>query len=124
LLANGTATVEVIGRPPIQLAAGDAALLPTGFPHVVRDHRGSRAVPYESVAARFNRDADSRVTLGGAGAPARLIAGCFQFAGGQRSRLLDALPAIMHIGSTVSSRPSWLATTVRYLIDETAKAAF
>jgi AraC-like DNA-binding protein len=121
IISRGRARLEVDGLDPVDIEAGDVVVLGPGQGHSLRDRPESATRPLEEMLAdgSFGGSAatGSRVEHSASGSTTGLICGCFRFADLRGNRLLDALPAIIHIRETDDVGP-WLAQTIRLLMHE------
>jgi AraC-like DNA-binding protein len=119
VVSRGTAWLDGIeGEQPIALSAGDVLLVPGGAGHVLRDGPKSRTVPLEHVCGGGAGRVLEPIQLGGSGPRTQLVGGRFQFSGGPRGRLLEALPPVIHLPGNGPGVAPWLAATVQLFIAE------
>ena len=124
VVSRGTARLELpdahpAHRGPVELAAGDAVLLPRVSAHVLASAGAARA-----AAAEFDYEGCPRVPagqshrFGGDGEVTMLVAGHFAMGGARRNVLLDTLPPMIHIPAGAPELPPQLAGVVALILAE------
>jgi AraC-like DNA-binding protein len=94
LEGRGWLEVEASGEP-LEMRAGDFAVLPTGLPHWMRDSPGSTAPPLTSILAAHDV-VDGELRFGGDDGPlTEVVCGVFSFEDGRRSVWMDRLPPVV-----------------------------
>ena len=117
LVTEGECFVELDGRPPLALKAGDVVIFPQGDAHRMsskpglRPARGSRL---EEVLARRPR----QLTFGGGGVTTRLVCGYLACDARLARMLLNGLPPLVRVNVRGSNAGSWLESSVRYALAE------
>lgn len=118
LLARGAAWLEVEGERAVKLGVGDAAFLPHGTPHVLRDEKTTAAVlvgggpPQPSTATR---------RIGGQGARSSIIVCFFERDAGRTPALLANMPNLAVLSAAEPADP-WTGATVKLILAESAAA--
>lgn len=108
-VTRGTARIEVAGEEPVDLAPGDCFLLTRPRPFMLR----GGAPAEETRAADIFRGVS--VARAGDGDDTRIIGGSFTFQpGAAATRLLAALPAIVHVpaGTDHAETLAWALTRI------------
>ena len=116
---RGGCRVEVPGRAPLSLAAGDLLLLAPGRSHVMRDSARSPAVPFEALQRTLERS-DGVARHGGGGAATTLVCGCFELSRSGAELILSALPPAVHLRREVA--PANLSRAIEALAGEVTNA--
>jgi AraC-like DNA-binding protein len=116
LLGRGTAWLEVEGCDPIEVAAGDVAVIAPGRGHTMRDSRTTRARPVSEWIA----SGDFACTP--ASADAQLVCGWFRFESPGAEMLRAALPPVVHTRDLGDAAP-WLGRTIELIVAESAIGA-
>jgi AraC-like DNA-binding protein len=102
---------------PLSLTSGDLVLLPHGTEHVLGDSAQTPPVPIQELLQQKKAEEEALV-VGGAGAPATLLCGYWQFDHSAIHPLLSALPKLIHLkGDDEQFRP-WLETTLQFILHE------
>ncbi|MGH3433604.1 MAG: AraC family transcriptional regulator [Thermocrispum sp.] len=118
VVTRGGSWLDVDGRAPVYLRAGDIALVPHGRGHWLRSHPGAPPtgrvdeLPQQMVNEHF-----SLLRCGGDGARTTLICGVVSFDQPAVGRLLDLLPATIHIEGT-DDRDSRIRDAIRMMTAE------
>src|SRR5262249_60023705 len=69
LVLAGSCRLNLAGREPVQLQAGDLVILSRGERHVMNDRPGSPVTNLDLIVAGHPLDPNARLTYGGTGAP-------------------------------------------------------
>lgn len=117
LVARGTMRLEVSGEAPIELSVGEAAFVPHGSPHVIRD--AASTVPLDAHDGKRCTEPGPR-RLGGEGAVTSIVAGFFELSG-KPPVLLARMPAVVPLAPTDRATGPWVAATLQLLLAETAQ---
>lgn len=117
LIARGSGRLEVDGEPPLELSVGEAAFIPHGTRHVLRD--APTTTPIEAHDGRRCLEPGPR-TFGGSGAPTSIITGFFDLGGGKPPSLLADLPAVVSLRPTDPTTTPWVAATLQLVVAEAA----
>ena len=117
LIARGAGRLEVEGEQPIELSVGDAAFIPHGTEHVLRD--AATTLPLEAHDGRRCTEPGPR-RLGGDGAPTSLLTGFFDL-GGRPPSLLSSLPRVVTLSPNDRTTAPWVAATLQLLLAEAAQ---
>jgi AraC-like DNA-binding protein len=108
------------GDHAVPLAGGDFVFLPQGHPHALRDALKTPALPVEELVPCTKESAGTVHRLGGGGAPATLVSGCFLFEQEGKNPLIDCLPPMIHVKSDGGPAVRWLEATLQFMSAETA----
>src|SRR5262249_46698940 len=129
IVSRGSCWLEVEaadgGRPgcpggAMPLAAGDFVLLPHGHPHRLRNPPGAATPPISALVTCTGGGAINVHRLGGGGAQAALVGGCFRFEHPGESPLVECLPPVIHVKSDGGPAVRWVEATLRFMATETA----
>lgn len=118
VLTAGACWLRLDGQEPVELRAGELALVPHGRGHDLLsapDARHPRRV--DRLPQHYLADHYSVLHHGGGGRPARLICGVVGFDEPAARELLRALPPLLRAGSETSA----VRDTVRLMADELAR---
>jgi len=119
ILTEGTCWLEVPGEEPLQMRAGDLALVPHGRGHILASEVGLRpAGRVDHLPQRYLGDHYSVLTYGGGGTPASLVCGVVTFDDPAAGSLMAALPAVLHVAADHRPAPTWIGETIRLLTAE------
>jgi len=117
VIARGSAWLEVRGERPRPLSTGDAAILPLGSAHELRDVERSNVPPL-----RFDFEACPRephaARAGGKGPVTSIIIGHFTLGSAPRNALLASLPPAIHLPADAVSASPQLAGLVPLILSE------
>lgn len=109
-------------KEPIPLGSGDLVVFPHGDPHSLLDAPESAARPAEEILEGQSLDDYGPVIYGGAGRPAEVLCGYFEFERSRTHPIVAALPAMVHIRSTDTIDLAWLQSVITFMIHETRAA--
>jgi AraC-like DNA-binding protein len=118
VVARGGGWLEAEGAAPVALSAGDAALLPHGGAHVLRDAPGTRPRDLFDEANQRAPSDTGPWRLGGAGPTSSIVAGCFELASGSGNIFFESLPPILHLQAGDAHGAPTLAATVQLILAE------
>jgi AraC-like DNA-binding protein len=115
---EGTFTVDVEGQQRI-IRPGDLVVVPHGTGHSAwglaeTETQSVLDLPHDEVNEHY-----AVLRHGGGGALTHVICGGIRFEHPAARQLVAALPSIIHIESSRSSRSSWLRSTLELLAEET-----
>ncbi|ATB46022.1 AraC family transcriptional regulator [Corallococcus macrosporus] len=116
LIARGAGRLEVEGERPLDLSVGDAAFLPHGTGHVLRD--ALTTPPLDAHDGRRCTEPGPR-KLGGSGAPTSILTGFFDL-GGRPPSLLASLPRVVALSPNDRATAPWVSATLQLLLAEAA----
>jgi AraC-like DNA-binding protein len=119
MLVRGGCLLDIPGRSPLSMAAGDLLLnrMTTGY--TMKDAPQSPVIGLTEAMIDADRRGKS-LKLGGGGAPTTAIMGCFEFETGTNNPLINALPSLLYVKAENLQSEPWLDTTFRFLAAETA----
>ena len=129
---QGVCWLLLDGHPPIELRAGDVALLPTGGGHRLASHRSARGRAF-SIPDPLTHTTTEAAMLrhDGPGDPTILVCGALRHAKGGVDVILGALPPVLIARGddprtddprTDDPRSGWLIPTLQLLFDEVRQA--
>jgi AraC-like DNA-binding protein len=118
VVARGAGLLEMPDKPVIVISAGDVVLLPKGGAHILRDTPQSPVLDLGLKQCRRHAATGEARRLGGDGPETIVVAGAFEFPGGTDTRLLEDLPALIHLKGTDPASASWLPAIVHLLTAE------
>lgn len=114
IVAAGACWLRLSGREPVEMSAGDIALLPHGNAHELKHAREAETLPAEEVLEKMATE-----PLGGSGTKTSLICGHFAYEHKALHPFFESLPDVVHVGAD-GERASWLATASRLAAAESA----
>ena len=117
LITEGECFVEMEGREPVKLIAGDVVLFPHGDAHLMNSQPGlppAKGQPLANVLARRPRS----IAHGGGGARTRLVCGYLACDQRLARMLLAGLPDLVRVNVRGSNAGAWLEASVRYALNE------
>lgn len=123
---RGRCFVRVAGEAhPVALEQGDLVIVPHGARHVLSDPVDADAPTVDRVVAESGFTGRGALVWGApdGGHETQLICGHFAFDPGARHRLIDALPAYIHIRDYGGTAPDWLDSTLRIIAAEAGQGA-
>jgi Cupin len=117
VVSRGSCLLEVDGEPKARvLAAGDLAVLPRAHAHVLRSDSKAHPVPFGKFVKDHPMDERGFVHCdGGNGPTSTLVGGFFLSQELEATRLLSALPAVVHLRADDRDIASWLEPTLRFI---------
>jgi AraC family transcriptional regulator, alkane utilization regulator len=119
LVTEGRCWVQAQDAPPMEMAAGDVAVLPHGDAHLIGSGlQGARVSRRDAVHVKLPELARAR--YGGSGAATVVVCGWFAYERDVRSPMMAALPIALH--ARLGRRPSWtwLQGAITYAVEESA----
>lgn len=123
VVVRGNCWLRVAGRKQlVPLAGGDLVVLPRGDAHSLIDSPDSRARPADEIVRGQSLDNYGPVTYGGAGLPADVLCGYFEFERNRSHPIVAGLPALVHIRNTDRDDIAWLQAALNFMIHETKAA--
>src|SRR5215813_9017604 len=108
LVLSGSCWLNLAGREPVQLQAGDLVILSRGERHVMNDRPGSPVTNLDLIVAGHPLDANARLAYGGTGALTRLLCGGFILDDPAPAALIGLLPPVLQMNSTSADITTWL----------------
>ncbi|MFO0568587.1 MAG: AraC family transcriptional regulator [Polyangiaceae bacterium] len=121
VLLRGNAWLEVEGiKEPVALASGDLFALPHGHAHTLRDSLDTPARALEELVGAGGSCTSTTARVGGAGAPATLVCGAFEFEDRRNNPLLSVLPPLVLIKGEDGRAVHWLEPTLQFMACEAA----
>ncbi len=122
LITEGQCYVEMAGRPPLQLVAGDAVLVPQGEAHRMCSEPGVPPADTGDEMAEVLSRRPVMLVHGGGGARTRLVCGYMACDARLAGLLLQGLPPLTRVNVRGSSAGAWIEASVRYALDEAASS--
>lgn len=120
LLMMGTATVQVRGQAPVQLAAGDMVFLPGGLEHWVFDRAPADPQALPDLGLEIRGHQQQPIQLTGGGLDAMLLSGRCGFDVDLARPLVSALPPIIVLRGLGERPPEWMRIGLEFLALEGA----
>ena len=117
LITEGECFVEMPGREPMRLVAGNAIVFPQGDAHRMCSAPGvppAKGARLDEVLMRRPR----QLNHGGGGAPTRLLCGYLACDARLAQMLLAGLPPLVRVDVRGSNAGTWLEASVRYALAE------
>jgi AraC-like DNA-binding protein len=119
IVSHGKCWLEVKGvAKPVQLSAGDFAVIPRSDLHVIRDSPTTRVVDYFDFLKGRVPDKQGAFSAGGEGPGSRLVCGGMQSENGATNPLLAVLPPLLHVKGRGEDIAPWIRATVSHLFEE------
>lgn len=121
VLIAGTCWLRLPGQEPIELAAGDLALVPHGAGHdLLSDPDAPRGPRVDLLPQDYLGESYSRLRYGGPGRTTTLICGVVGFDDPAARELMRALPPVLHVGGDAVAVASSVRETLRLIAAELA----
>lgn len=121
IIAEGGCWLEMNGREPVWLAAGDAVLLPYGDSHDLRGREKAVKVPAQRLLPAPPWPDIFRLEHGGIGERTHVVCGFLQCDELLFHPLLRHLPKLMHVGPSDATEDDWLLNTIRHTAREASR---
>ncbi|RRD07384.1 AraC family transcriptional regulator [Arachnia propionica] len=119
IITTGTCWLRLPGAVPLQLHAGDLALVPHGLGHDLASAEDGGPVPrVDLLPQQYLTDHYSVLRHGGSGRAAQMICSVVSFDDPAARELMRALPSVLHIGGDAVSTASSIHDTVRLMAGE------
>ncbi|HEU4458513.1 MAG TPA: AraC family transcriptional regulator [Methylibium sp.] len=118
MLTAGECYVEMEGRPPLKLLAGDAVIFPQGDAHRMSSEPGLPPATGGVKLATVLSRRPAQLAYGGGGATTRLVCGYLACDARLARLLLDGLPPVVKVSVRDSNAGGWLEASVRYALAE------
>ncbi len=96
-VTSGVCWLRIPGHPPLQLAAGDVLLLPTGIRHTLASASRGATIPFDRDLKRERITEDGELVLGGPGATTRILCAAYDYDQEIAHPLLALLPEVLHL---------------------------
>ena len=116
VVTGGTSRLEMPVEEPVELRAGDVALLPHGTRHVLRSEPGTIAPMVLDLPHEFLHDRYAVLHHGSGGAETTAVCGAVQVDTPAARGLVTQLPALLHVAA--SPRTEWMHATVGLVVAE------
>jgi len=122
VVTSGGCWLDVDQPDQLYLRPSDLALVPHGKGHLIRSEPGVAAagrvdvLPQEMVSDHY-----SVLRYGAGGAPSVLVCGVVEFGDPTARRLLDLLPAVIHIDGSDALRSGWIRPTIALMAEEAGR---
>ena len=122
LVVNGRCRVQLPGRAPVLLEAGDVVVLPHGDAHRVGS--GLNCGPIETLGAlEIDVPQLSRLSYGGHGDSAELVCGWFAYERQIATPLTSTLPPMFHARIRDRAAGAWLESAIQYAVQEASSSS-
>lgn len=122
VVTTGSCWLRLSGKPPLELRAGDLALVPHGLGHdLVSEPQAGEAPRVDLLPQRYVTERYSVLRHGGPGRTAQLICGVVTFDDPAARQLMRALPAVLHVGGDTELAASSIRDTLRLMASELAR---
>ncbi|GII95882.1 AraC family transcriptional regulator [Sinosporangium siamense] len=119
VLTAGSCWLRLPDSEPVELRAGDLALVPHGRGHeLLSAPEAGPASRVDLLPQRYLSEHYSMLQYGGAGRTAQLICGVVSFDDPAAAELMRALPAILFVGGDTVSAASAIRDTLRLMASE------
>jgi AraC-like DNA-binding protein len=119
VVSHGKCWLEVKGvARPVQLSAGDFAVIPRSDLHVIRDSPTTQVVDYFDFLKGRAPDKQGAFSADGVGPGSRLVCGGMQSENGATDPLLAVLPPLIHFKGGGEDAAPGLRTTVSHIFEE------
>lgn len=119
IITTGTCWLRLPGADPLQLHAGDLALVPHGLGHdLASAEDGGPGPRVDLLPQQYLTDHYSVLRYGGTGRAAQMICSIVSFDDPAACELMRALPPVLHIGGDTVSAASSIRDTVRLMAGE------
>jgi AraC-like DNA-binding protein len=118
VVTAGGLLLEAPGGEPVTLRPGDLALVAHGGGHTLRSEPGA---PVPGILDLEREEVSLRYEIlrhGGGGAPTGLVCGAVRLGHPAARRLVEALPAILHVEAGETLGPGWMDPTLRLMAAE------
>lgn len=116
VVTAGGCRLETDGAEPVQLRAGDVALVPHGDGHRLRSAPGTIAPSVMDLPQTFANDRYSLLRHGSGGEATTLVCAAVQVDTPGARDLVELLPPLLHVGA--SPRTEWMQATLRLVAAE------
>jgi len=121
LVSEGRAWLEMEGVEPRWLERGSLSLVPRGTAHRVSSAPGAPAVPLDALPVEPITERYERVRYGGDGPRCLVTYGVVRFEDLAARRLLEQLPALLHIDPWDQGQSAWLQATAQLAAQEASE---
>lgn len=119
VLTTGTCWLRLPDADPLELRAGDLALVPHGRGHDLASTQTSAAGPrVDLLPQQYLTEHYSALRYGGAGRSAQLICGVVSFDDPAAREIVRALPQVLFVGGDTLSAASAIRDTLRLMAGE------
>lgn len=119
VLTTGTCWLRLPGADPLQLHAGDLALVPHGLGHdLASAEHGTPGPRVDLLPQQYLTDHYSLLQYGGTGRSTQMICGIVSFDDPAARELMHTLPQVLYIGGDTVSTASSIRDTLRLMASE------
>ncbi|MCR9244679.1 MAG: AraC family transcriptional regulator [bacterium] len=118
IITAGSCWLESDGAEPVRLERGSLVLVPHGLGHQLVDARGRETVDFFDLPIERVTEIFERLEYGGGGDECRLICVVVRFDHAVAERLIDSLPAVLHLDAWDGGDDRWLSDTLRFISRE------
>jgi AraC-like DNA-binding protein len=117
IIVQGTCWLQVEGvSGPVELSAGDFAVVTGGQYHTMRDLPSTPVVTFDYLVRTLAPGRKGAVRSGGDGPVTRLVCGGIEDRYGHP--LMASLPPLLHIKGSDNRTPLWVQSTARHILAE------
>ncbi len=122
VVTAGSCWLRLPDAEPVELRAGDLALVPHGLGHDLLSAPEARRGPrVDLLPQQYLSEHYSRLRHGGAGRRAQLICGIVSFDDPASRELMRSLPTVLFVGGDTVSAASSVRDTVRLMANELSR---
>jgi AraC-like DNA-binding protein len=118
VVTEGEANIEVNGETR-RIGAGDLALVPHGTGHRAWGRQPAPTPSVFDLPHDYYSDQYALLQHGGGGERTHVVCGGIRFDHPAARHLIEALPAIIHIEASRSTRADWMQATLELMAEET-----
>ena len=118
VVASGSCRIVMAGRAPVELAEGDAVLLPYGDGHELMGSEDIPSIPLGGLLPTLPWSSPCVLRHGGSGSVTKIICGFVQCDELLFHPVLRHLPALLHVSPDATPADAWLASTIRHTAAE------
>lgn len=120
VVLKGRATLIVPGEAPVEVGAGEVAILPHNDVHTVASAPGLRPTIARSLVQPAPDGGLARIVSGGGGAETHMFCG-FLGSAEQRNPVLAMLPRLVTLDLRSAATRAWIESSVRFAASELAE---
>ena len=123
LVTAGRCVVKLLDGPPIDLAAGDVVMFPTGDHHMLggMPQFGPVSMTPENLTKLLHRGKITPIRGGGDGAATEMVCGFFACDRQLSAPIIEALPRVVRVSLSDDPGALWLRSSLHFSVWETAQ---